>query len=384
MADAKERRREVLAGFGLSAKSVSALAEYGFVDLLFDKKYALFLDDLNGFLSSNAWPNDVASELKKTFVDVPIKEWGKRTRKPTPRSGTIVDFEAYLCEHPEDVEAWQVYSDKLQTEGDSLGEYIALLLHLQKGDLSVENRKEAMERLAELSPKKLDGVVPCFFIEELPDRYRLHNVHYGLGLFVVDWSKNQLDNAQFKTQDNWLKWLKGKEWKLPDALLYNAVVFEMYHWREHSDSAQRKMIEEFRKLLEDKWIMTCTRLEYNPDGKDIVIHNFGYEGKPKIKTSLVGTSNVLVSSNEVSQEMICAILGIEDKKMIDEVYTWLSTKRPYVYRLEEPPQNKDLGVVVLGRYVDSNQFLIDLDDDFYVNGRAFGVAVTGAREFHRK
>jgi uncharacterized protein (TIGR02996 family) len=383
MADAKEKRRQLIARFGLSRGAVDALVGYGFVDLLEDKKYEFFLDDLRGFLDSGEWPASIASELRNVFVDVPIKDWGKRVRKPTPRSGTITDYEAYLVEHPEDDEAWLVHADKLQEKGNPRGEYIALLLYLQREDLSAENRKEAVERLAAISPKRIDGVVPCFFIEELPDRYRLHNVHYQMDLWVVDWSKEALDEGRTKTQDNWLKWLKGKEWKLPDSLLYNAVVFEMYYWKDHPDPVQQERIDNFRQFLGGNWTMTCTRIEYEPEGKDTVIHDFGYGNKQKIRADVVGPSNVLVGSDDVSEQLICSILGIEDKKMIDEAYTWLSTKRPRIWRLEQKPNSKDLRVVVLGGLVSYFVIYLYVIFDIYVV-RAFGVATQRARDFHRK
>jgi hypothetical protein len=381
MASEKDKlnRKKLLSEHGLSSDVCEALSDYPCVDLIEKHKRTVFLENIQGPLKQ-----EIVDKIGKENYQKVVAHFSRQTGEIDLHKQKVA-LEKQLLKDPlkglNDIETWMVYSDLLQMMNNPLGEYIALLLHLQDDKLSSGQRNEATERLAEISPKKLNGLVPCFFIEELPDRYRLHNVHYEMGLFVVDWSKEHLDGRDTKTQDNWLKWLKGKEWKLPDALLYNAVVFELYHWREHPDPIQRKVIGEFRKLPGNNWTITCTRLEYNPEGKDLVVHNYGYDGKPKIKADLVGPSNVLVDSPEVSDATICAVLGIEDKKMIDTVYTWLSTKKPYIWRLQQKPERKDLRAVVLGRSIDYDRFYVDY---IYYVERAFGVAVVGVRDFHRK
>jgi hypothetical protein len=379
----EKRKRKMLSDLGLSETAVDAVWAYGFVDLLM-KKDERFRESLRVMLDD--FTDEVKAELEHVFLGVPGKLLQKRIKKPTPGSGTIADYEAYLAERPDDLNAWRVHADKLQEIGNPRGEYIAAYLELQKEVLRVGQRNALQNRLAELSKDmKVDGVMPCFFIEVLPDRYRLHNVHHQKDIWVVDWTCDYLDNEASKTQDHWIEWLQGKEWKLPDAYLYHAVARSVYAALDHDDPNQRTIAREFADLVFKGCTMTCTRIEYNPDpdGDDKIIHNHGYKGENTVELNIKGVSTY-VESAQVDEEIFEALLDDDNKSSIIKMYNILSAERPFMWRFNwqelRSIQRRAYPVVF---FPDLHaRFLFLLSTNFFT-WSAFGVSAKLAREFYR-
>ena len=94
----------------------------------------------------------------------------------------------------------------------------------QRGEeLEAEERRQDLETRLEAKGKKKPTrqppaptstpplIVPAgnFRIENLLDRYRLHNISYNGLLYVVDWSKELLENGTKHSQDEWVQQTQG-------------------------------------------------------------------------------------------------------------------------------------------------------------------------------
>jgi hypothetical protein len=278
----------------------------------------------------------------------------------TPGSGSIADYEAYLAEHPEDVNAWLVHADKLYGLGNPRGDYIAIYYQLQQKGLGAEQRTALLEQLAELSKDmKIDGVMPCLFIEKHAGFYRLHNVPFDGDLWVVDWTNKGIDSKGKRLED-WLEWLKKNEvlgkrnyWKLPDAYLYHAVAKAVYIALSHVDKKQRVLARKFADVAFKDILTTCTRVLYNPQGKIKLIHNYGYGGKPTVDVDYQGGS-CSVKSALVTRELLKAVFGEDDKQSIIRMYEVLSGVGRAYFQLFEaerdvPDKQRRVGEVMFGR-----------------------------------
>lgn len=128
-----------------------------------------------------------------------------------------------------------------------------------------------------------------FSIEELADRYRLHNLPHHGSFCTVDWSKELIDHGTRHTQEDWIKLTQNTEWKLPSLPLYHSTITTLY---KHKNSEQKNLIQKIRNTLkqdlEKHWMMTSTMITYNPAGKDTATHNYGYPNQYETDENIAG------------------------------------------------------------------------------------------------
>ena len=128
-----------------------------------------------------------------------------------------------------------------------------------------------------------------FTLEDLTDFYAINGIEYRKGIYQVDLSKSLLPSG---TQDEHaqrrLKALKSNDFYTPDYPLFHAVINTLHQNRE---GVFREQIEQARVFLADLvnegWLMSLTRIKYQPNGNDIVIHNYNQDEQYEIPVSFV-------------------------------------------------------------------------------------------------
>lgn len=224
-----------------------------------------------------------------------------------------------------------------------------------------------------------------FSIEDLPDRYRLHNVPYLGKLVVIDRSKALLDNGAAHTQKEWAVLTRDTEWKIGSGPEEFASSFALHANREHPDAKQRPLVTEVKNMLANDFrkygMMTSTRIHYAVQGQDIVIHDFGYDNERRINQNIVG-SDGCVKEGCGFDSAIGALLGTEDCGNVNAVYSWVSGKQPYLWRFNQRPGQNSERALVLGR--SNERFSISAYGNFGSYRPARGMVVRGAENSPQK
>ena len=224
-----------------------------------------------------------------------------------------------------------------------------------------------------------------FQIESLADRYRLHNVQYNNGVYVVDWSKELLENGATKKQQEWIAATQSTEWKIPNMRLYHATLATLYRHKDHAAKEQQKLVKELQQVFKTDffsgklYMTTSTRIQYAASGLDNVTHNFGYPFAQKHLLALAGQDGYVDSSSGMEAQME-VLLGSRDLAEIEKMYEWVSGKKPYLWRLEQALQQDEERAAVLGCNYGINRFNIYCGGDFDNSRPSRGVVASPARE----
>lgn len=229
---------------------------------------------------------------------------------------------------------------------------------------------------AATKPEKTEPNQPTadFTLEILTDSYRITGVNYRNNIHSVNFTKELLDNGAKKTQDKWVEYSLEPENRfiVGDMSLYHSIFTTLY--KNKDNTMYKDQIEEVRKfldkILKQHWIMTLTRIQYQPSGKDKVIHNFKMPDQYEIFEDITAPDEwVKNSTNNLPYK---ALLGTSNLTEINNVYNWLTGVDPYLYRLNNKPQNIDARVARFN--ADSDRVLLDCFRDPQLSYSSLGVA----------
>ena len=210
--------------------------------------------------------------------------------------------------------------------------------------------EEALRQIQEIPIPEPSAESLEFKIEELPEWYRLRNVPYNGGLYEVDWSKRLLDNGKARTQDEWVRRTDRIEWKLPNLCLSYASLLALYTNRDCavcSDLVKKVVEEVFMPDLRNNNLYTSTRVIYLPEGKDVVIHDIGYQTETRIETMMAGI-DVPITANCAFEDEVAALLGTRNTSEVEQVYNWVKVEEIYLYRENDRPKKEVLRALTLG------------------------------------
>ena len=212
-----------------------------------------------------------------------------------------------------------------------------------------------------------------FNITENDYHFVMKGIHYQGGYQDIEWRKDLLKKV--RTQDEWFEFFHGSEYKLPDAPLYHATLAHLYRCKDGPKSNLVKRIRAmFAKKFRNNYLMTGTRVVYDPLGKDIVKHNLSGVTK---QATIVG-ANDTIHSQSGFDDSIEALLGTRDLTEVEQVYKWISGNKPYLYRQNTQPQKITEKAVVLG--VDNyGRFSIIASSNINNRWPALMVVCTGAK-----
>jgi len=266
----------------------------------------------------------------------------------------------------------------------------------QRGDelIAEENRRDLEARIAEKrkgkkpTPAAAPATEPApgntpppaasgFSIESLADSYRISGVMLDGEEHVVELDKTLLDGGNSHTQDEWV----GLTQKVPSAKLYTAMILTLYTNKDHKDSKQKALVEELKGVLKQDFIshymMTSTRVAYQPQGSDRVMQNYGQPGETLGTKNMTG-SNCWIKTGCGADNELEALLGTNNCNQLENAFEWVSDKKPYFWRLNSKPSEEDVRAVVLGLGGNDDGFGIDVDIDD--DGPARGMVASRAKK----
>ena len=177
-------------------------------------------------------------------------------------------------------------------------------------------------------------------ISSSQDYWTISDVNYRGKIWNIDLSKSLLDNGNAKTQDEWAEYSKqakqNNEFYVGDMPLYYAVFTALFNQKDKPESQEaRDFIQE---QMREKWLMTLTRIAYQPKGKDKIIHNYNLLDEYKIRENMVGEDKFIESGDGLA---LNAILGTDNINEINQVYQFINGTKGYIWRLNFKPKNID-------------------------------------------
>ena len=176
------------------------------------------------------------------------------------------------------------------------------------------------------------------------DAWSISGVEYRNGVYTVDLAKSLLDGGNSRQQDGWVDYSKSASAKgdfyTPDYPLFYGTVRALFRAKDEPSKLQEA--EEAKKFLQDtsrtRWLMTLTRIKYQPTGNDEVVHNYGMSDEYKVSKSIVNPDRFIESADSKALE---AILGTGDVGEISNVFNWLNGTKTYLWIVNERPSSVD-------------------------------------------
>ena len=206
-----------------------------------------------------------------------------------------------------------------------------------------------------------------FSLEDRADFWRFSSINYRNNVYTVELKKELLDSRNSKTQDEWIDYSKQaksrNDFHIADFPLYFAIKNFLYANKD--DPAFKNKIKEVKEFMKkqmfDHWLMTSTRIAYNPKNeKDIVTHNYNMPDQYSLELdSFIGNDCLITDKKAVNVEDPLRALFDTNKSAnkINQIYKWLTDVDAYLYRVNSIPNKRDERVAGFGAYSD----WVDLD-----------------------
>jgi hypothetical protein len=203
--------------------------------------------------------------------------------------------------------------------------------------------KGAMARLEE-ALKNGKGVpapqVPGTGIQANSDFWKIPGVNDRGKIGTYGLSKTLLDNGSSKTQDEWASYSEQakqrQDFYLGDMPLYHSISTALFKQPESQNREEARVF--IQKNMREKYLMTLTRVAYQPKGKDKIIHNFGISEQYLLDELIVGEDRVIETKDS---KALTVLLGTGDISEINSVYQWLNQTNAYIWRLNNKPKQVD-------------------------------------------
>ena len=175
-------------------------------------------------------------------------------------------------------------------------------------------------------------------IKSLQDCWQFDGVLYRGQVGIAELSKELLLNGKSRTQDSWVdhyKQAKPKgEFHIGDMPLHHAIFTALLNQKDKPESTEAR--EFIRAQMRSKWLMTSTRIVYQPKGKDKVIHGFGTSEEYLLEEDIVNPNRLLGSADSKALE---AILGSGDLAKVKEVYNYINRTNAYIWGVNSKPDS---------------------------------------------
>lgn len=166
--------------------------------------------------------------------------------------------------------------------------------------------------------------------------------------------------APVMNHDNLVEYSMGEKQKgnpyIGDSILTFATMSVAYNLRKkHSEE-----IEMFRKFLQSglkQYPGTLTRIIYNPQGEDEIIHNYKTSDEYILNDKVVGSDGWIKDIPD--KKILKSLLGIDNIKRINEISQWINNTNTYLWRLNSKPLQKNERVVGFDACLDGLYLLCD-------------------------
>lgn len=173
-------------------------------------------------------------------------------------------------------------------------------------------------------------------IQSLSDFWSISGIQYRNSVYTVDLMKVLLDGGSTKTQDDWVVLYDNardqNEFHIPDYPLLYGIVKTLYTLRNRV--TQQTEVAEAQKFLKDtfraKWLMTSTRIKYQPSGDDLIFHNYGTRDVYEERAPFIGINKKVEASD--NPQGYQKLLGTNDTSQeVIDVFKWLNDTDMYIY-----------------------------------------------------
>ena len=215
-------------------------------------------------------------------------------------------------------------------------------INTKKAYEKFSNRHENIEQ--ETDPEESQQESKNFSLEDKTNFYKINGIPYKNGIYTIDLSREFL---QSKTQDQHAqhKIENPDDFSIEDISLYHAM-FNTLH--QNKNSQYKDVVEEVRNFIKQtmnqRWLTTLTRIRYNPDGKDIIIHDYKQSDKSQINIdTFVGPDGYITKSKttNITKPLQSLFNTTQSVNEINQVYKWLNDVDSYIWRLNSRPENID-------------------------------------------
>jgi len=207
---------------------------------------------------------------------------------------------------------------------------------------------------------KPDAAKPTgFSLEDKTDFYEIKGVHYNNGICRVNLSKTLLPSRTQEEHAEHRMNAKPSEFYLADMSLYHSLFTELFKNKDNSHKSQIENARQFiKKSMLEHWLTTLTRVHYNPNGNDMIIHNYGQKDRRKDNLNTFICPNGEITKISNAEKPLQLLLNTnQNASEINSVYNWLADVNAYLYRLNSTPSKTDERVA--GLCADSGRVYLD-------------------------
>ena len=193
--------------------------------------------------------------------------------------------------------------------------------------LKEDRKKSQPEKQAPLNPN----------LESKIDSWKISNVNYRNNTYVVDLAKELLPA---KTQDAHAQHRKQAQPKgdfyVGDMSLYHSLFTALYNQKGNPQTEEIRAF--IQKQMRATWLVTLTRIAYQPNGKDKIIHNYNTKDKYELQENIIGPDRAITNKDSSALK---SILGSGDISQIKEVYNWINQTPSWIWRVNSSPNQID-------------------------------------------
>ena len=184
----------------------------------------------------------------------------------------------------------------------------------------------------------------AFSIEDLADFWKISGISLRDEAYAVNLSKTL---SPSKTQDEHAEQRilaeKAHDFYTPSFPELYAIISCL---EQNKDNPQyQNEIEQARSFIKDSvikhWLMTLTRVHYNPQGEDIVIHNYKQPSQYELPVHFIGPDGAILSANHAEKPMQALLDTNQSLQEVNEAFRWLMDVDAYLWRLNSKPQQTD-------------------------------------------
>ncbi len=211
-------------------------------------------------------------------------------------------------------------------------------------------------------------------IQSIDDYWQIQGVNYMNEIKTINLAQQLLPNM---TQDKHAEYreqaISKGEFYTGDMPLYHAVFTALFNQKDKPESEQARQF--IKKSMREKWLMTLTRIAYQPRGKDKIIHNYNTKDEYSLEENIVGEDRFI---EDADRSALKALLGTDNIQEIKDIYNWINGTDTYIWRINSKPNKVDERITRFDAVSDR----ADLDCDWDPAYRDPSLGVCVMREAH--
>ena len=174
--------------------------------------------------------------------------------------------------------------------------------------------------------------------------WHIDDILYRGENYTADLRKCLISDGAKKTQDEWAaryeSVIDNNDFYTPDFPALYGIIKALYTARDDaSQAAQITEAQEFlRSTSREKFLMTLTRVAYQPTDKDIIIHNYGTRDRYEKSVDFITLNEWIKNTSKPASYQ--ALLDTQDSvQEINSVFFWLNGTNAHSWKVNSKPDN---------------------------------------------